>query len=88
MTEEKNIQAELSKEQLSERQKEIHEYYTSQVPFLEAQKQYETLITELEELELRRMMARMRMAQLMAPPPDESESEDETVKKPRSLKKD
>lgn len=87
MTEEKVDQAELSKEQLTERQKEIHEYYVSQIPFLQTQKEYETLITELEELELRRMMARVRMAQIMAPPPNEPESEDEP-KKPRSLKKD
>lgn len=85
MTEEINNQAELSKEQLLERQKEIHEYYTSQIPFLQVQKDYETLVTELEELELRRMMARVRMAQIMAPPVEESEDE---PKKPRSLKKD
>lgn len=87
MTEEKIDQAELSKEQLTERQKEIHEYYLTQIPFLQTQKEYETLITDLEELELRRMMARVRMAQIMAPPPaDEPESDDEP-KKPRSLKK-
>lgn len=86
MTEEKIDQTELSKEQLVERQKEIHEYYTSQIPFLQTQKEYETIVTELEELELRRMMARMRMAQIMAPPPNEPESEDEPTK-PRSLKK-
>jgi len=86
MTEETMNQPGLSKEQLAERQKEIHEYYTSQVPFLQVQKEYETLITELEELELRRMMARMRMAQIMAPAPDETESDDESAK-PRSLKK-
>jgi hypothetical protein len=86
MTEETMDQSELSKEQLTERQKEIHEYYITQLPFLQTQKEYETLITELEELELRRMMARMRMAQIMAPAPDEPESEDEPTK-PRSLKK-
>jgi hypothetical protein len=86
MTQEINDPAELSKEQLTERQKEIHEYYSSQIPFLETQKAYEILITELEELELRRMMTRMRMAQIMAPAPDEAESDDEQ-KKPRSLKK-
>jgi hypothetical protein len=86
MTEETIDQSELSKEQLAERQKEIHEYYTAQLPFLQTQKEYETLITELEELELRRMMARMRMAQIMAPAPDEPETEGEPTKS-RSLKK-
>jgi hypothetical protein len=86
MTEETINQSELSKEQLAERQKEIHEYYTSQLPFLQTQKEYETIVTELEELELRRMMARMRIAQIMAPPSNEPESEDEPTK-PRSLKK-
>jgi hypothetical protein len=86
MTEETIDQTEASKEQLLERQKEIHEYYTSQIPFLQTQKEYETIVTELEELELRRMMARMRMAQIMAPAPNEPESEDEPTK-PRSLKK-
>lgn len=86
MAEETTNQTELSKEQLTERQKEIHEYYLTQIPFLQTQKEYETLITDLEELELRRMMARVRMAQIMAPAPDEPESDDEP-KKPRSLKK-
>lgn len=86
MTEETLDQVGLSKEQLIERQKEINEYYADQIPFLQTQKEYETLVTELEELELRRMLARVRMAQIMAPPSAEPESEDEPTK-PRSLKK-
>jgi hypothetical protein len=88
MTQESDNTTEVTKDQLIERQKEINEYYVSQVPFLEAQKQYETLVTELEELELRRMMCRVRMAQLMAPAPEESEPTDNAPTKPRSLKKD
>lgn len=88
MTPESNTAEDVTKDQLIERQKEIHEYYVSQIPFLETQKQYETLVTELEELELRRMMTRVRMAQIMAPAPNESESTEDEPKKPRSLKKD
>lgn len=82
-----------SPEEMAARQAEIQAYYTSQIPFLEVQKQYETLITELQELEARRAMAAMRLAQIMAPmeKPDESgqgKPEQNDGPKPRTLRKE
>lgn len=76
-----------SQEELEKRQSEVSAYYEKQIPFLKIQKEYETLITELEELELRRFIAQMKVAQIMAPPPKEEEQTDNSSK-PRSLKKD
>jgi len=79
----------LTKEQLEERQREVFEHHKSQIPFLEAQKVYETLIAELEEIELKRLTIRYRMAQMMAPSPEKSEDGEmpEQLEKPRTLKK-
>lgn len=79
-----------SHEEMQERQAELHAYYESQIPFLQVQKEYETLVTELEELEARRIMTRVKLAQIMAPPPKESapgEETSEAQQKVRTLKK-
>jgi hypothetical protein len=76
-----------SPEEMAARQTEIQAYYESQIPFLEVQKQYETLITELQELEARRAMATMRLAQIMAPI-QESEAKAEGKPEERKLRKE
>jgi hypothetical protein len=75
---------------MAAKQKEIMDYYQSQIPFLEAQKQYETLITELQELEARRAFAAMKIAQIMAPAPKEGEPEmpEQLKNQPRTLRKE
>lgn len=73
-------------EAMAAKQEEIKAYYASQIPFLQVQKEYETLITELQELEARRAMAAMRVAQIMAPPSGEPEQTDGP--KPRTLRKE
>jgi hypothetical protein len=75
-----------TKEEIKKRQEEISEYYKTQIPFLQVQKEYETLLADLEEIELRRLMIRMKAGQIMAPDPDESGQEE--TPKPRTLKKD
>ncbi|NDC94541.1 hypothetical protein EB118_07120 [bacterium] len=74
----------VSPEEMAAKQAEIKAYYESQIPFLEIQKQYETLITELQELEARRAMATMRVAQIMAPMQDQPKEE---PKQERTLRK-
>jgi len=77
-------------EEMHERQAELHAYYESQIPFLQVQKEYETLVTELEELEARRIIARVKLAQIMAPAPKETattEEPSEVQQKVRTLKK-
>lgn len=80
---------ELTKEQLEQRQLEVTNYHKAQIPFLETQKVYESLIADLEEIELKRVTIRYRMAQMMATPAersDDNESEQPT-EKTRTLKK-
>lgn len=68
------------------RQQEISDFYASQIPFLEQQKVYQTLVVELEELDVRRARAAMAMAQIMAPPPKQAPEEGEP--QPRKLKRE
>ena len=74
----------ITQEQMEARQKELQTYYETQIPFLKTQLEYQTLVTELEELDVRRAMAMARMAQIMAPPPAPEEGEPQ----PRKLKKE
>lgn len=85
-TEKTNVEQQLTKEEMEKRQLEVSEYHKSQIPFLETQKAYETLIADLEEIELKRLTIRYRMAQMMAPPQEESENSNQP-EKPRTLKK-
>jgi outer membrane protein assembly factor BamD (BamD/ComL family) len=59
-------QVQLSKEQLAQRRKEITEFYKSNIPHLKAQKEYEQLLTEIEELRAKRIQAQMFLAQAYA----------------------
>jgi hypothetical protein len=74
----------MSKEDMEARQAELQAYYSNQIPFLKTQLEYQTLVTELEELDVRRAMAMVRMSQIMAPAPKSEESEPQ----PRKLKKE
>jgi hypothetical protein len=74
----------MSKEDMEARQAELQAYYSNQIPFLKTQLEYQTLVTELEELDVRRAMAMVRMSQIMAPPPKPEEGEPQ----PRKLKKE
>lgn len=77
-----------TQEEMKARQEEVNSFYKTQIPFLKVQKEYETLVTELEELELRRLIARVKAAQIMAPPPQEEADSAVPEPKVRSLKKD
>lgn len=78
-----------SQQEMEARQKEVNAFYETQIPFLKVQKEYETLVTELEELELRRLIARVKAAQIMAPPPAQEDQEETSAPpKVRTLKKD
>ena len=59
-------QAQLSKEQLAARRKEITDFYKSNIPHLKVQKEYEELLTEIEELRAKRVQAQMFLAQAFA----------------------
>jgi hypothetical protein len=53
--------------------------------FLNVQKEYETLISDIDEQRLRRALVQQKLASIYAPAPEEEEIEEES--KPRSLKK-
>ena len=57
-------------EEMRQRRLNLMEFYKEQTEFLTLQKNYEQLVTELEELRTRFMVAQVRQAQ-MAPPPEE-----------------
>ena len=66
---EKNFSEEevqLSKEELAARRKEITEFYKSNITHLKVQKEYEQLLTDIEELRAKRIQAQMFLAQAFA----------------------
>jgi hypothetical protein len=75
-----------TKEEMEAKQAELQSYYERQIPFLNTQLAYQTLITELEELDVRRAMAMVRLSQIIAPPPKQSFLEEDD--QPRKLKKE
>lgn len=74
----------LSREEMEARQTELQNYYQSQIPFLKTQLEYQTLVVELEELDVRRARAMVMMGQIMAPAPKPEDGEPQ----PRKLKKE
>jgi seryl-tRNA synthetase len=64
-------EVQLSKEQLAQRRKEITEFYKSNIQHLKVQKEYEQLLTDIEELRAKRMQAQMFLAQAFAAGKDE-----------------
>lgn len=59
-------EVQLSKEQLEARRKEISSFYKSNIPHLKVQKDYEQLLTDIEELRARRVQAQVFLAQAFA----------------------
>jgi CBS-domain-containing membrane protein len=83
-----NQQREFTDAEIQEKKAEMISFFKEQSEILEVQKNYETLLTEIEELRARRAMANMRIAQIMAPPPETDEESEEKPTKSRTLKKD
>ena len=75
---------ELSREEYIARRQELQSHYTEEVEFLKIQKEYESLLTEIDELRAKRIFNQVRISQLMAGP--ESEPEEERPTKSRKLK--
>lgn len=76
-------------EEIAEMRERMMEYYDNQIPFLTKQKEYETLLSEIEIARARRVEASIRIAQ-MTMGPQEGQEEPEMVEEPkkRTLKKD
>jgi hypothetical protein len=76
-----------TKEEMAARQKEVQVFYEEQIPFLKVQKEYESLIADLEELELKRLMISSKLAQMVAPDPSANTGMDQPMQ-PRKLRKE
>ena len=66
-------------------------YYKDRNPVLKLQLEHEKLLADIEEEKLRGLLATVRQAQIMAPPPEGYPEEQElksTQEKPRTLKKE
>ena len=82
-------------EEIAEKKEELMAFYREQIEVLQLQKDYEALATDIEELRARRIIAQVRVAQMMAPAPDEQDMPEELkasmekMEKPaRTLKKE
>lgn len=83
----------LSPEEIAKRKKDLLKFYKEQIDLLKPQHEYYDLLATIEESKLRRLVAMMRIGQLMAPPePDQKGAPDGTGQgegtgKERTLKK-
>ena len=82
-------------EEIAEKKEELMAFYKEQIEVLQLQKDYEVLATDIEELRARRLIAQVRVAQMMAPAPEEKDMPEELkasmekMEKPaRTLKKE
>tara|TARA_R100001510_G_C7499010_1_gene103486 strand:- start:220 stop:489 length:270 start_codon:yes stop_codon:yes gene_type:complete len=80
----------LSPEELAQRKEEMLKFYTESMPYLEAQLNYETKLSEIDEMRLKRTQIQMAYAQMMNPQEEEPMPEAPDAKpkaKKRTLKK-
>ena len=75
----------LSPEELATKKEEMLQFYKESMPYLEAQFEYEKLLSEIDEMRLKRTQIQMTYAQMMAPP-EEEESMPEPNKSPKKRK--
>lgn len=78
-------QQEVTPEEYEARKAEMMEHFQKEMEFLKVQKEYETLISDIDEQRLRRALIQQKLASIYAPAPEEIEEDDEP--KPRNLKK-
>lgn len=69
---------EMSKEEIAQRRQEITNFYKDSIKHLKVQKEYEQLLTDIEESRAKRMQAQMFLAQSLASQEQELQSEENT----------
>jgi len=77
-------QSEITPEEYETRKVEMIEHFQKEMEFLKVQKEYETLISDIDEQRLRRALMQQKLASIYAPAPEEEADEEPTV---RPLKK-
>ena len=70
----------LTPEEIEARSEELMQFYKERVSLLDQQVAYERLITEIDELRMRSLIAQVRFANLMADAPKEGEKTAEVKK--------
>lgn len=67
MTNEETLDREPTPEEIQEMRERMEGYYVAQIPFLEKQLKYETLLAEIEIARARRVEMTIRIAQMTTP---------------------
>ena len=90
MSSEPQVEKEPTPEEIAEMRERMQVYYDNQIPFLQKQKEYETLLADIEMARARRIEMTIRIAQMtMGPSEDPSDEQPNAEeRKPRTLKKD
>lgn len=80
----------MSPEEVAAARTQMKEAYENQMPLLQSQLAYETLMADIEEQRARRATYTMRIAQIFAPEPEPTENPEGEPEQPvnRKLKKD
>ena len=68
----------MSKEEIAQSRQEITNFYKDSIKHLKVQKEYEQLLTDIEESRAKRMQAQMFLAQSLASQEQELQSEENT----------
>jgi hypothetical protein len=68
-------QQEVTPEEYEARKAEMMEHFQKEMEFLKVQKEYETLISDIDEQRLRRALMQQKLANIYAPAPVETEEE-------------
>lgn len=75
MSETTNQQEEPTEKELQEYRENMKKFYDTQIPFLKKQKEYELLLADIEEARGKRIAMNIRIAQMMAGPPEKPTDE-------------
>lgn len=77
MSETNKTQAEPTEKELLEYRENMKKFYDQQIPLLRKQKEYEGLLADIEEARAKRFTMSMRIAQIMAGPPEPPSQEEQ-----------
>jgi hypothetical protein len=69
-------QSEITPEEYESRKTEMMIHFQKEMEFLKVQKEYETLISDIDEQRLRRALIQQKLASVYAPAPEEESTKD------------
>jgi len=69
-------QSEITPEEYESRKTEMMLHFQKEMEFLKVQKEYETLISDIDEQRLRRALIQQKLASVYAPAPEEESTKD------------